>query len=464
MKHFIFFLSISLACALFNDANAQQTGQLSLSLKQAQEYALEHNMNMKNAKLDIELAKKKIWETKAIGLPQISATGSYQHLFSIPELSFGGAWALTNNRTPNSTSWIPTGSAGDSAFLNYIPYDPVKLGVRNNATLDINVSQLVFSGEYIVGLQATKVFYQISQNSQQLTATDLKESVANSYYLVLILERNQDILSQSLTNLAKTLGDMKEMNKQGFIEETDVDQIELTLHTLENGIKTIENQITAANDLLKFQIGIPYETVLDLTENLENVIQSSDIMAIVAKQFQVQNHISYKIMENQEDVGVLNLKRQKSAYLPNLAAFYKHSEKAQKAGIDFTMKDVAGLSMNIPIFSSGQRNVMVQERKLELEKIRNSKENVSMGLQLDYIKSRNDLNSSYDKYMNEKRNIELTSRIYDKTLIKYKEGVSSSMDLTTAQNQYLTAQSNYFTALYSLLTSKSKLEKLLNIQ
>jgi outer membrane protein len=464
MKHLIYLIPLTIITALFNPVKAQQPGQLSLSLKQAQDYALEHNLNMKNAQLDIELAKKKIWETKAIGLPQVSATGSYQHLFSVPELSFGGAWALTNTRTLNSQSWISTGSEGDSAFLNYIPFDPVKLGVKNNATLDINVSQLVFSGEYIVGLQATKVFYEISQNSQQVTATDLKESVANSYFLVMILERNRDILSESLTNLSKTLGEMKEMNKQGFIEETDVDQIELTLHTMENGVKTIENQITAANDLLKFQLGISYETELVLTESLDNIVESSDIMAIVAKQFQVQNHISYKIMENQEAAGVLNLKRQKSAYLPNLAAFYKHSEKAQKAGIDFTMKDMAGLSMNIPIFSSGQRNVMVQERQLELEKIKNSKETVSMGLQLDYIKSRNDLNSSYDKFMNEKRNIELTSRIYDKTLVKYKEGVSSSMDLTLAQNQYLTAQSNYFTALYTLLTSKNKLEKLLNIQ
>lgn len=169
-------------------------------------------------------------------------------------------------------------------------------------------------------------------------------------------------------------------------------------------------------------------------------------------------------MENQEAAGLLNLKRQKSAYLPSLAAFYKHTENAKKADFDFTMKDMVGLSLNVPIFSSGQRNSQVQQRVMELEKIRNTKANVSQGLQLEFINSRNSLNTSYDKYVMEKKNIELSERIYNKMIVKYKEGVSSSLDLTAAQNQYLTAQSNYFNALYALLSSKNKLEKLLDIQ
>lgn len=445
-------------------ALAQDNKQVttSLSLKQAQEYALKNNTGMKNAQLDIEIAKKKIWETKAIGLPQVSASGTYTHLFKIPEVSFGGSSLISDQRKGTTVAAVPTGFENDSIFQNYFPGDPIKLGVKDNATINLNVSQLIFSGEYIVGLQATKVFLQISQNSMQSASIDLNESVANTYYLVLLMEQNKVILSKSFANITKTLSDMKEMNKQGFIENTDIDQLELTLNTLENGIRTIDNQIAASYDLLKFQIGLPYENSLVLTDNLDKVINDSDITSVLAKQFQVKNQINYKIMENQEDAGLLNLKRQKSAYLPTLAAFYKHTENAKKSDFDFTMKDMAGLSLNVPIFSSGQRNVMVQQRVLELEKIRNAKTNVAKGLELDFVNSRNSFNSAYDQFVNEKRNIELTSRIYDKTLIKYKEGLSSSMDLTNAQNQYLTAQKNYFTALYTLLVSKNKLEKLLN--
>jgi len=455
-------LSVLLLFALQISVMAQDKNieTISLSLQQAQEYAIQHNSGMKNAQLDIEIAKKKIWETKAMGLPQVSASGTYTHLFNIPVVNFGGT-VIADHRENNTVAVVPTGVPGDSIFQN--PYAAlIRLGVPDNATLNLNVSQLIFSGEYIVGLQATKVFLQISQNSLQSTTADLKESVANTYYMVLLMERNKEILIQSLANITKTLGDMKAMNKQGFIENTDVDQIELTEHTLENGIISIENQISASYDLLKFQLGIPYENSLLLTDNLDNVINASDITSIVSKQFHVQNHINYIIMENQEEVGMLNLKRQKSFYLPTLTAFYKHTENAKKSEFDFTMKDMAGLSLNVPIFSGGQRNVMVQQRVMELEKIRNTKANVAQGLELDFINSRNSFNSAYDQFVSEKRNIELTSRIYDKTLVKYKEGLSSSMDVTNAQNQYLNSQKNYFTALYTLLVSKNKLEKLLN--
>ncbi len=432
------------------------------SLKQAQEYALQNNSSMKNAQLDIRMAEKKIWETKATGLPQVSASGTYTHLFVVPELNFGGTSIISNKREGQTIAAVPTGAGTDSIFQNYFAGAPIPLGVKDNATINFNVSQLVFSGEYIVGLQATKVFYQISQNSLISTIADVKESVANTYFLVLLMEQNKGILTQSLANVTKTLSDMREMNKQGFIENTDLDQLELTVNTLENGIRSIDNQIAASYDLLKFQIGLPFENTVTLTDNLEDVIVLADIVSITSKQFQVQNHITYKIMENQEAAGMLNLKRQKSAYLPSLAAFYKHTENLKQAGIDFTMKDMAGLSLNVPIFSSGMRNVMVQQREMELEKIRNAKSNVANGLELEFINSRNTFNSAYDQFVNEKRNIELTSRIYDKTLIKYKEGLSSSMDLTNAQNQYLSAQKNYFTSLYTLLVSKNKLEKLLS--
>ncbi|MBK7213914.1 MAG: TolC family protein [Bacteroidales bacterium] len=464
MKHYTYLLTTLIACALSLQSFSQQSAEISLSLKQAQDYALEHNTGMKNAKLDIEMAKKKIWETTAIGLPQVSVSGSYQHIFKVPEMSFGGASLLSTHREGITLSGVPTGLNNDSIFLNYFPGDPIKLGVKDNASVSLNVSQIIFSGEYLVGLQATKVFFQISQNSYASSVSDLKEAVANSYYLVLVMQRNKEIVSQSLTNLNKTLSDMREMNKQGFIEETDVDQIELTVHTLENAIRTIDNQVLASQDLLKFQIGVPFETPVKLTESIDEIVKVSDIASIVSKQFQVQNQIGYKIMENQEAVGVLNLKRQKSAYLPTLAAFYKHTENAKKADFDFTMKDIAGLSLNVPIFSSGQRNSQLSQRVMELQKIRNTKDNVAQGLQLDFINSRNALNSAYDQFLNDQRNIELTSRIYEKTLTKFKEGISTSMDLTTAQNQYLTAEKNYFTSLYSLLTAKNKLEKLLNLQ
>lgn len=433
----------------------------SLSLKNAQEYALKNNMTIKNARVDLEIAKKKIWETTAMGLPQLNAAAAYSHIFKVPEVSFPGT-ILSNSRNTSTQYGLPV--AGDSLFVNNYSSPPIKLGVADNLTFDITLSQLVFNGAYLVGLQASKVFYQISEQALEKNEIDIRESVANTYLLILNLIKNEEILSKRIINLDKTLNEMRQLNKAGFLEITDVDQLELTILSVKNAQNTLQRQIDGATDLLKFQIGMPYDVELELSDVLDEILNSAVIESITGRNLEVENNIVTKILNTQVKIGELNLKREKSGYLPSLAAFYKHSEKAKQADFDFFMKDMAGVQLNIPIFSSGQRKSAVAQRKLELLKMQNSREQALNGLQLEFKSANNDFSTSLEKYNNEKRNIELAERIYDKTLIKFKEGLSSSMDITTAQNQLFGAQSSFFTAVYSLLVAKNKIDKLTNNQ
>ncbi|MBK6965649.1 MAG: TolC family protein [Bacteroidales bacterium] len=439
----------------------ETTTAKALSLKQAQEYALLNNAEAKNSILDLELAKKQIWETTAIGLPQLNAQANYQHLFTVPELSLGGTTFLTTDLNPGTPITSDNINNGDVS-LGFTPAAPIQLGVKDNTTLDITLTQLVFSGEYLVGLQASKVFYLMSDQSRIKTELDLMEAVSNTYSLVLVLEQSKITLEQSLENLNKTLAEMREMYNQGFIENTDVDQIELTMLNVTNSVNSINRQVSTTKDLMKFQLGMPFENELVLTDSLGSIAADITMESVMAKSFNVNQNINYQILETQEKLGILSLKREKSTYLPNLAAVYRHSEKVNQPAFDFAPKDVFQLSMNIPIFSSGQRNVKVQQRQLELDKIVNIKDNIANGLKLDYNNAVNEMATAYENYLNNQKNIELTSRIYEKTLIKYKEGLSTSLDLTNVQNQYLRAQGDYYTAVYTLISTKNKLDKLTN--
>lgn len=443
--------------------DSQQADTLFLNLKQAQECAIKYNANSKNSRLDMAIAKKKIMEVTAIGLPQINAQLNYQHLFVVPELNFGGSTFLTTN-LPAGTPITSDDILNNSVYLGYQPGSPIPLAVKDNLTLDITVSQLVFSGEYLVGLQASKVYYQISQQSNEKTELDLKESVSNTYSLLLVLEQTLKVLNQSYENLKSTLAEMQAMNEQGFIENTDVDQIELTTLNLENGVNSLSRQLDAARQLMKFQLGVPFDNTIVLTESLESVAGEMPVESITTTKFDLKNNINYKILNTSVALADLNLKREKSTYIPSIAAFYRHQEKANQPAFDFNPKDVFGLTMNIPIFASGSRMSKVGQRRLELEKATNTRDNVANGLELEFINVRNELISAYDKYLNDQKNIALTQRVYDKTLAKFKEGMSSSLDLTNAQNQYLTAQSNYYNAVYALIAAKNKLNKLTNRQ
>jgi outer membrane protein len=434
----------------------------SFSLQEAQEYALQNSAEVKNAKLDNDIAKKKIWEITSMGLPQINVTGNYQHQFIVPTINFGGATNLILQPSLPAGTPLTSDMVGNQLKLQTDQGTPIPLGVMNNTTFDLTLSQLVFSGAYIVGLQASKIYSQISEHNFQLSRIDMKESIANTYCMVLIMEGNLKILQNSYNNLKKTLSDMREINKQGLIEDTDVDQIELTSLNIENAVNTVQRQVDASYDLLKFQMGIPLENKITLKDGLENMLISLDITTATNKPFNIQDNITYKIMNTQEQFGKLALKKEISNYLPNLSAFYRHTELINQPAFNFTPKDILGLTLNVPILSSGQRVVMVQERKMELEKITISKQKAIEGVKMDYSNALNDMNSTYEKYQNEKKNIDLTKRIYDKTIIKFQEGISTSLDLTQVNNQYLTAQTNYYTAILNLLIARNKLDKLVN--
>jgi outer membrane protein TolC len=453
------FLVLALQLSALAQDNQDVTN--SFSLKQAQEYAIKNNANSRNSVLDMEIAKKKIWETTAIGLPQVNAQANYQHLFKVPELSLGGSTFLATD-LPAGTPITADDITNKKVYMGYTPGTPIALGVKNNTTLDFTVTQLLFSGEYLVGLQATKVFYTMTEQNQQKTEIDLKESVANSYAMALAFAQTLDILNKSLENNKKTLSDMKQMYEQGLIENTDVDQIELVNLTLQNAVKSMSRQLDATYDLLKFQLGMPFAEKIVLTDNLEGIANAVNLETLIATQFNINNNLDYQILSTSEIIGNLNLKREKSTYLPNLAAVYRHEEMMNAPAFNFNPKDVFQVSMNIPILSSGSRNVKVQQRQLELQKITNTKANVANGLQLQYLNTRNELTTAYEKYLNDKRNIELTKRIYDKTLIKFNEGLASSREITDNLNQYLTAQSNMYNSILSLISAKNKLDKLNN--
>ena len=454
--------TVFLACTVQFAASAQnnQAVTTTLSLKQAQDYAIKNNAGSRNAVLDMEIARKKIWETKAMGMPQVNAQANYQHLFKVPEMSLGGITVLKSDLPDGAP--VMSEDIGNGVYLGYQAMPPIQLGVKNNTTLDIIVSQLIFSGEYIVGLQATKIFYLMTEQKKAKTEIELKEFVANWYATALLLERNLEVMKKSLDNTKKTLSDMQQMYKQGLIENTDVDQLEFVSLSLANGVNSMSRQLDYTMDVMKFQLGMPFDENIILTDQLESFADNINLETLVASQFNINNNLDYQILANSEAISRLNLRREQSTFLPNLAAVYRHSEKMKKPEFDFNPKDVFQISMNIPIFSSGMRNVKVQQREMELQQVINTRNNASNGLQLENINARNNISTAYEKYVNDKRNIELTKRIYDKTLIRFNEGLASSKDISDNLAQYLNAQNSLYSSIFSLISAKNKLDKLNN--
>ncbi|PKP36817.1 MAG: hypothetical protein CVT98_07020 [Bacteroidetes bacterium HGW-Bacteroidetes-15] len=226
-------------------AQQTETVQLSLTLKEAQEYAVQNNLQRKNAALDVEISNKKVWETTAIGLPQVNFTTNYQHQFEIPEASLG--YFLNPNLLP---AGVPL--TRDDILNAYQPSEPIAFGVKNNTTFNVTATQLIFSGPYIVALQATKAYKKLSEISLSKTDQDIKSNVASAYYTILLLNEVSLTLDSSLINLKQTLAETEAMQQAGFVEDVVVDQVRVSLYLMENSASETKQQVSSSKNLLKF--------------------------------------------------------------------------------------------------------------------------------------------------------------------------------------------------------------------
>ncbi|MBI9067655.1 MAG: TolC family protein [Salinivirgaceae bacterium] len=459
MKRLKQLLLLGLVCFMgFSSIKAQSDTIYKLSLSEAQEFAINNFFVSKNAQLDIESAQKKIWETTAIGLPQVSAGIDYTYMPDIPELSFPKV-VMGANKGDNEP--VYGGDFRDQNFYQTLPGEPFKMGVTNNVSYNLMLTQIIFSGEYIVGLQASKAYKSFAQENYEKVKINIKEGIAGSYYALLILEKNKIVLEETLENLKLSFEHTAKYFEQGLAEDTDVDQLELTVKRTENSLRTLENQIVYLSKLFNYQIGLEADVSVELKDNIEELI-SKNIIDAAALSFNLTNHIDYKILLTQENLQNLSYKREKSLFLPSVAGFYKYNDQFEQPDFNTNIKHILGVNVSIPILSSGMRLAKVGQAKIELDKASNMKDQEAQYLIIASQQAQFDYSTSLENYLNEKQNFELSERVYKKTTAKFKEGMVSALDLSLINNQFLQAQLSLTGAIQKLLSAKTNLDKAFN--
>jgi outer membrane protein len=450
-KCLLTFIIAGIVTAAFSQDNKEI---LKLSISEAQTYALQNNRSVRSAKIDIDIATKQVKETIGIGLPQINMAANYQHQFVVPELSFGPY--LDINSLPDG--FITKADLQDG----YKQSPPVPLGVKNNTTFDITLSQLIFSGEYLVGLRAVKVIKQVMEKALVKTEVQTKESVADTYFLILVLGESVKVLKESLKSMDQTYNDLLKMNQQGFNEETDVDQIKISWSNLKRLITSIESQKEISVKLLKYQLGMDFSQPIELTDSISGLIREGNMQYLTSPVFDLAHSVDYQIIDDQVRVSGILLKREQSKLLPTLSAFYRRHEQTNQPSFNFAVKDLVGVNLSLPIFASGQRSSRISQAKYNLEKSQINKENVGQGLIMEFETALSNYQTAYSNFTTNKETIIISKKVYDKTLIKYLEGVSTSFELSQNQTQFLTAESNYYNSVLSLLNAKAKLDRILS--
>ncbi|NAS31814.1 TolC family protein [Flavobacteriaceae bacterium R38] len=439
-NNFLFLLIPSL---LFSISIFSQEKTYSFSLEEAIQFALENNKDANNATRDIEIAKKQKWEATASGLPQISISGDYQNFLK-----------------QQVTLFDTNGDGIDEEFT---------FGTSQSVNAFARLDQKIFDGPYIVALQAAKVFLKISQNAKVKTDSEIRKGVISAYGNVLLTEESVQILIENQKVLQKNVDETRKIVENGLGEEEDLEQLQITLANVTSNLNNTKRLKDVAYKFLNIALGINLNTEVTLTDQLENLAVQNINNNLAVEDLVVENNIDFKIASNNVKAQELQVKLEKSRALPSLNAFINGGYQGFSdefsffdSGQRYFGTSAFGLSLNVPIFSSGERAAKTQRAKIELEKVKAELTHTEQQLQLDLSNARSNYLFAIENYQTSKQNLSLAERIERKNQVKYTEGIATSFELRQAQTQLYTTQQEYLQAMLDVINNKAELEVILN--
>ncbi len=419
----------------------------SFTLDEAIAYALENNYSAINANRDIVDAQKQKWETIADGLPQISGSVNYQ------------------NQLKQQVTQIPAEFFGGDPGT----FQEVVFGQPQSVSATATLRQQIFDGSYIVGVQATQAFLRYSRNNKDKSDQDVKQDVTEAYGNVLLAQESVLIFEKNKETLEKNLYETEKIFENGLGDEESVDQLKITLSSIENQLKNAKRLEDITLQMLNVVMGLPLDHPTEPIENLDKLTQQRIDLNLLETSFNIENNVDYRIVQNLNEQRYYELKLAKSRALPTLNAFvnygglsFSDSFNFLSQGQDWFGFSTFGVDLQIPIFSSLKRSAGTQRAKIAYDKAKTQLTEAEAMIKLQHESTKSDYILAIEQYETAKENLDLAERIENKNQIKYSEGIATSFELRQAQTQLYATQQEYLQSMVDVINKKTELENVLN--
>ena len=436
----LFMLAI---CMSIMPLRAQEGG---FTLAEAVDYALKHNINIKNAQLDAVSAEARIGEIRAAGLPQVAANVS-----------------LTDNLIIQRF-FLPANFADPNASADAPPV-ALEFGVKKQGAASASLNQLIFNGSYFIGLKAAATYRELSQKNTVQSKVNVAEAVTKAYYSAQVAEEKAKVLDYNISRIDTLMRETVEMNKSGFVELLDVNRLEVQQNNLLTERQKVQNLIELSYTLLKYQMGMPLTEPVKLTDTINDLDLEKLKMETAPTTLNYESRIEYSLLNTQEKLAGLDIRNVRAGYLPSLSATlgYGHNNGSDTwshlFGTKWFNNSVLSLNLNIPIFDGFTKRYQVEQKRIALDKVKNGQILLKQSIDLEASQAGINIKNAFATLETQKRNLDLAQEIVRVSKIKYKEGVGSNIEVINAESSFKEAQTNYFAALYDLMIAKVDLSK-----
>ncbi|MBR1645014.1 MAG: TolC family protein [Bacteroidales bacterium] len=416
------------ATALLTAARAQEAPHLQLSLAEAQQYALQHNYSLQNASLEVKKAEAARWQTLATMLPQVTANFDYSNMLGYKMEM--GVMSIEMN---------PYGSLGVQAAV-------------------------ALTGAQVVGTMLSNLSIEMSNISRRQSIQSTYSNVKNVYVSILVMEQTVSLLDSSLANIERLAQTTLDAVRVGAAEQVDADKLAVQVASMQNSINSTRRSLQMLYNSLILQLGADVNSTLELTTSVDELLSVDTATQLLSRNFHIENNFDYQTLQKSADAAKLQVAMAWMNYTPTLSFYYQYSKRTyfgRDEGFNMTPPNMIGASISLPLFKSGSRMAAVREAKIAQQETANTIRQAEDGLRVQYKQLSYDLVSALESYVIQSKNLDVTKRVFDNMAEKYKYGRASSLELTNASTDIITAQSNYISAVMNVVTAQVAFENLL---
>ena len=443
-------------------SHAQESAILRLSLKEAQDYAVEHNYALQNASLDVKKAEASRWQAISSMLPQVKASFDYQNMCGY-EMNLGSRG--TSSMMPDSVTiggvtmpigFIYNSSSDDDNSSGGIPMNP-------SGTLGITAS-VALTGAQIVSAMLSKVAIDMADITRRQTEQATRANVKSVYTSILVMEQTVSLLDSSLTNMQQLLETTEASVRAGAAEQIQADKLSVQVASMRNSINSTRRSLTMLYNSILLQLGADVESQLELSTTIDEVVDVEQAAKLTLGGFAIEKNYNYQLLEQSEKLSERQLTLAWMDFTPTLSAYYQYSYKTyfgKDAGFNMTPPNMIGASVSVPLFQSGTRMAKIKGAKIDYQETMNSRRQAEDGLRVQYNQLCYDLVSAIESYQIQRDNLDVTRRVFTNVAEKYKYGHASNLEVTNASTDIISAQSNYIQAFMSVVSAQVALENLL---
>ena len=437
MKKLYILLIFNLLAGASSSIFAQETAPLELSLNRACTLAIDSNIQVVNARIEIEKSHFHEMESKSKLYPTLDGYSNFNYYYAIPKMMMPGEMF---------------GESGEIAM---------EIGTKFDWSSGFKASLSLFNLSNYTAIQLAKSLKNMNGLSLEQKKEEILYQVHQVYYLCQSTDAQIVFLNKNMENTDKLLYILDNQMKQGAIRKIDYSKLTVTKNNLQTQIDNLAKLKLQQTNLLKFIVGLDKNAQVELTDSLSE----QNIMIYASPDLTRRNDI--KLLENQIEVAQLNKKSISQSYLPTLSATGELYYQGQQNKFNFfDSKDkffkvgFIGLSLNIPIFDGFEKRYKIKQYKSEIAQLQNTKEHTFNSLQKDFSNAVAEYNNSMKTIKRQVGNIKVAEENYTVCFQQYKQQTLLLSELILAENSLTDARLTYVDALLQLKNAELELKKL----